>query len=89
MTDFAHAAYIIQIAICEEAAIARGALTAPHVLLKPRIFPDGAKWCALLGDNLAEGVSGFGDTPAEAAEAFDVAWRDGLTPQAALEQANG
>ena len=46
----------------------------PFVLLKPKLFPDGNKWCALYGENLQEGVAGFGDTPADAAAAFDVAW---------------
>ena len=27
---------------------------------------DGNKWCALLGENLQEGLAGFGDTPSEA-----------------------
>ena len=46
----------------------------PFILLKPRMFPDGNQWCALYGDNLQEGVAGFGDTPQEAAEAFDESW---------------
>lgn len=31
---------------------------------------DGNAWCVLLGDNLQEGVSGFGDRPYEALVAF-------------------
>jgi hypothetical protein len=31
-------------------------------------------WCALFGDNLQEGVVGFGETPAKAMYAFDTAW---------------
>lgn len=27
---------------------------------------DGDKWCALAGENLQEGVAGFGDTPSAA-----------------------
>ncbi|HEC12279.1 MAG TPA: hypothetical protein ENI80_03375 [Acidiferrobacteraceae bacterium] len=46
----------------------------PFMLLRPRIFLDGNKWCALYGDNLQEGVTGFGDTPYEAAKQFDAAW---------------
>jgi len=49
----------------------------PFYLLRPRVFPDGNQWCALYGDNLQEGVCGFGDTPAKAATAFDVAWLHG------------
>lgn len=31
--------------------------------LKPRLMIDGNMWCCLYGDNLQEGVAGFGDTP--------------------------
>lgn len=47
----------------------------PFVLLKPKIFIDGDKWCALYGENLQDGVAGFGDTPDEASRAFDEAWK--------------
>lgn len=46
----------------------------PSVIFKPVLSRDGNKWCALFGDNLQEGVSGFGDTPAAAMWAFDQAW---------------
>jgi hypothetical protein len=46
----------------------------PHVLMRPAVFPDGNKWCALYGDNLQEGVAGFGDTPAEATDDFNRNW---------------
>lgn len=32
-------------------------------VLKPRVFMDGSAWCVLWGENLQDGVSGFGDTP--------------------------
>lgn len=63
-------------AIAEEAAKAREAQTAPHVLMRPAIYPDGNAWCALYGENLQEGVCGFGDTPAEACADFDKNWRE-------------
>lgn len=44
------------------------------VNLKPRMFIDGDKWCALYGDNLQDGVAGFGDSPNEAMIDFDKAW---------------
>lgn len=47
----------------------------PSVLFRPRVFQDGDKWCALYGENLAEGVSGFGDTPDNACYEFDREWR--------------
>lgn len=46
----------------------------PFVILNPRIFPDGDQWCVLLGDDLQEGVAGFGDTPDEASRNFDHEW---------------
>ena len=30
------------------------------------VFLDGNQWCALVGENLQEGVAGFGDTPSDA-----------------------
>jgi hypothetical protein len=46
----------------------------PFMVLRPPIFPDGDQWCALYGESLQAGVAGFGDTPAKAATAFDLAW---------------
>ena len=31
--------------------------------LQPRITKDGNQWCCLYGENLQEGIAGFGDTP--------------------------
>jgi hypothetical protein len=59
----------------QEASITEQARRAPHVLMRPRIFPDGNVWCALYGDNIQEGVVGFGETPEAAAGDFDLAWR--------------
>ena len=41
--------------------------------LKPVLSKDGDMWCALHGENLQEGVCGFGPTPAKALLAFDIA----------------
>jgi hypothetical protein len=46
----------------------------PFMTLRPRIFLDGSQWCARYGENLQDGVAGFGETPAKAAESFDLAW---------------
>lgn len=51
-----------------EAAIKRNS---PSYLLKPRLFVDGNQWCALYGENIQEGVAGFGDTPEKAFEDFN------------------
>lgn len=31
--------------------------------LQPKISKDGNQWCVLYGDNLQEGIAGFGETP--------------------------
>lgn len=46
----------------------------PSVLMRPALSRDGNQWCALYGENLAEGVCGFGDSPYLAMCAFDNAW---------------
>jgi len=47
------------------------AMTQPHVLLKPTLSQDGNMWCVLLGENLQEGLAGFGDTPEHACIDFN------------------
>lgn len=42
--------------------------------LKPRLSIDGDKWCCLYGDNLQDGVAGFGDTPQDAIADFNNAF---------------
>lgn len=46
----------------------------PSVLFRPSLSIDGSKWCALYGDNLQDGVAGFGDTPDAAMRDFDTRW---------------
>ncbi len=43
-------------------------------VLRPRIFIDGDKWCVLYGENVQDGVAGFGDSPREAVYDFNKAW---------------
>lgn len=66
----------------QEANITEQARRAPHVLMRPMLMLDGTKWCALYGQDLMDGVAGFGDTPEKAMEAFDEAWRTARTPAA-------
>lgn len=47
----------------------------PCVLWKPRLFRDGNQWCALFGENIQDGVVGFGDSPADAMWDFDRNWQ--------------
>jgi hypothetical protein len=50
----------------------------PSVLIRPRVFVDGNQFCALYGENIQEGICGFGDTPEEALMAFDEEWFKGF-----------
>ena len=54
------------------AAVAR--YEAPSAIYRPSLSIDGDKWCALYGENLQDGVAGFGDSPADAMWDFDRAW---------------
>lgn len=53
---------------------------APHVLMRPSLMPDGNKWSALYGDNIMQGVCGFGDTPEQAMADFDKNWLNQTIP---------
>lgn len=68
-------------AICHAATMAgaawqdaAGNYSQPNVIYKPKLSKDGNQWCALFGENLQEGVCGFGDSPAEAMWDFDKNW---------------
>jgi hypothetical protein len=69
-------------AIQQEFVCAAQEMQRPSVLFKPMLSADGSMWCALLGDNLQEGVAGFGETPAKAMYAFDEAFWKEPTPTA-------
>ena len=43
-------------------------------LLRPRLFIDGNMWCALYGENLQDGIAGFGKSPELAYLDFDKEW---------------
>jgi hypothetical protein len=40
--------------------------------LKPRLFKDGDSWCCLLGENIQEGIAGFGNSPYNAILEFNI-----------------
>ena len=50
----------------------------PCVLFRPKLSLDGNQWCALYGENIQDGVAGFGDSPAHAMREFDKAWLSSL-----------
>lgn len=47
-------------------------------MLKPRIFIDGNQWCVLHGENLHDGIAGFGESPILAIYDFNKAWHKKL-----------
>lgn len=70
MFDISHVVPLAQEAI----EVVRREMTRPSVLFRPRVSLDGNQWCALYGENLQEGVAGFGSSPEAACCAFDNAW---------------
>lgn len=56
--------------------------TRPSVLMRPKIFPDGDQWCALYGDDLQNGVAGFGKSPSLAMYDFDKNWSSKMDEKA-------
>ena len=58
----------------QEVLVVSHELTRPSRTMRPRIFKDGTEWCALYGENLQDGVCGFGESPEEACQAFDAEW---------------
>jgi len=47
-------------------------------ILKPSIKKDGNQWCVLYGENIQEGICGFGDTPYKAILSFNGEWYKSL-----------
>lgn len=80
--DAAHldASFAIE-SVRNEFIFAAGRMMAPSAIYRPAISIDGNKWCALYGENLQDGVAGFGDSPAEAMDDFDRAWNEKLRPK--------
>jgi len=70
-----HAARMAQAAVHECAADAADEWKRPSAVYRPRVYIDGNKWCALYGENIQDGVAGFGDSPAAAMADFDAAWK--------------
>ena len=62
---------------------AAGRYDLPSAIFRPSLSIDGNQWCALYGDNLQDGVAGFGDSPAAAMGDFDRNWYAKLPLKAA------
>jgi len=68
---------------CDPAVIAAHLMCRPHIIFRPNITQDGDMWCALYGENLMDGIAGFGKTPSAACAEFDKAWSS-LAPNASV-----
>lgn len=75
--SIAHAAEMCQASIQSAAA----QYERPSVLYRPKLSIDGNQWCALYGENLQDGVAGFGDSPADAMWRFDQEWNKSLAKE--------
>lgn len=53
-------------------------LLRPSMMLRPRLSVDGNRWLALYGENIQDGIAGFGVSPADAFKDFDRAWETTL-----------
>jgi hypothetical protein len=78
MNAICHAADMAKVSIQEAA----GTYARPSAIYKPRLSIDGNQWCALYGENLQDGVAGFGDSPADAMWDFDKNWSEKLPAKA-------
>ena len=58
----------------ETERMAIGERMRPSTLYRPTLSKDGNQWCALYGENLRDGIAGFGNSPDGAMRDFDVAW---------------
>lgn len=45
-------------------------------LLRPKIYQDGNQWCVLYGENIQDGVCGFGSSPYKAILDFNLSFNE-------------
>lgn len=55
----------------------------PSAVYRPKLLIDGNRCCALYGDDLVEGIGGFGATPAAAMADLDHQWLTRTPPREA------
>lgn len=70
---FGDASYKLEL-VFQQVMVFASRLAQPSTVYRPRVFIDGDQWCALYGENIQDGVCGFGPSPAEAMAAFDREW---------------
>lgn len=56
----------------------RNTIKRPSVQFRPRLGVDGNQWFVLYGENLQDGIAGFGNTPELAMLDFDRNWKSEL-----------
>ena len=56
-------------------------LSSPAAIFKPNVFQDGNMWFALYGENIHDGIAGFGTTPEEAIQDFNREWISAKCPK--------
>jgi len=76
--NFAHYVEHAAHSIADRAISAADAHATPSAVYRPKLTIDGNQWCALYGNNLHDGVAGFGDSPAKAMADFDRNWGTSL-----------
>ena len=52
----------------------------PSAVRSPKLFFKSGTWVALLGDNIEDGITGFGSSIEGALRAFDLVYRQSLPP---------
>ena len=60
--------------VAQDWSIAAAEQQRPCVVFKPVLSRDGNQYCVLFGEDLMQGVVGFGDSPALAMADFDKNW---------------
>jgi hypothetical protein len=68
--------YVDQVMLAYKEALAEQ--MRPCILLRPELKIDGDRWCALYGENLQDGIAGFGKSPSDAMHDFDKAYHTNL-----------
>ena len=55
-------------------------------MLKPKLYKDGNQWCCLYGENIMEGIVGFGDTPYKAVLKWSSAWNEEIPKPSKIKE---
>jgi len=83
--NIAHAVEMAALSIAQDVGQAAEAYATPSAIYKPKLSIDGNQWCALYGENLQDGVAGFGDSPGHAMEDFNRNWSAKIQPSVASQ----